>query len=69
MGISRSSTIVLAYLLRHHHEDLRKAYDYLVERRCIALPNNGFFLQLIRYENDLLQIQNSETKQYSNRST
>ncbi|CAF0881585.1 unnamed protein product [Rotaria sp. Silwood1] len=53
MGISRSSTIVLAYLMKYHHDSLFKAYDYLLERRRMAAPNMSFFLQLIRYENEL----------------
>jgi hypothetical protein len=32
---------------------LIKAYDYLLERRPIAAPNMSFFLQLIRYEEEL----------------
>ncbi|CAF0734138.1 unnamed protein product [Rotaria sordida] len=53
MGISRSSSIVLAYLMKYHHDSLIKAYDYLLERRRIAAPNISFFLQLIRYEKEL----------------
>ncbi|UJR17258.1 hypothetical protein I4U23_004153 [Adineta vaga] len=53
MGISRSSSIVLAYLLKSTHNSLIKAYDYLVERRRFAAPNHSFFLQLIRYERKL----------------
>ncbi|CAF0843206.1 unnamed protein product [Adineta ricciae] len=53
MGISRSSSIILAYLMKYHHDSLYKAYDYLLERRRIAAPNLSFFLQLIRYENEL----------------
>jgi hypothetical protein len=40
---------------RHHNDSLEKAYEYLLERRPIAAPNYGFFIQLIRYEK---QIQN-----------
>jgi hypothetical protein len=40
-------------LFRYHHDTLYKAYDYLLERRRIAAPNLSFFLQLIRYENEL----------------
>ncbi|CAF0965764.1 unnamed protein product [Adineta steineri] len=53
MGISRSSSIVLAYLIKFHHENLTDAYDHLLNRRHIAAPNFGFFLQLIRYEKAL----------------
>lgn len=40
-------------LCRFHHNTLREAYTHLVERRRIASPNTGFFLQLIRYEKEL----------------
>jgi protein-tyrosine phosphatase len=53
MGISRSSSIILAYLMKYHHDTLYKAYNYLLERRRIAVPNYSFFIQLIRYENEL----------------
>ncbi|CAF1155521.1 unnamed protein product [Rotaria magnacalcarata] len=63
MGISRSSTIVLAYLMKYHHDSLFKAYDYLLERRRMATPNMSFFLQLIRYEKELRAIKEiDETK-------
>ncbi|CAF1250870.1 unnamed protein product [Adineta steineri] len=53
MGISRSSSVVLAYLMKYHHDSLGKAYEYLLERRRVAAPNLSFFLQLIRYEKEL----------------
>ncbi len=40
-------------LFRYHHDTLPKAYDYLLERRRMAAPNLSFFVQLIRYENEL----------------
>ncbi|UJR20926.1 hypothetical protein I4U23_024035 [Adineta vaga] len=63
MGISRSSSIILAYLMKYHHDSLYKAYDYLLERRRIAAPNLSFLLQLIRYEKELRQTKEiDETK-------
>ncbi|CAF0829327.1 unnamed protein product [Adineta steineri] len=53
MGISRSSSIVLAYLMKYHHDTLMKAYDFLLDRRPISRPNRGFLIQLIRYEKEL----------------
>ncbi len=53
--MSRSATIVLAYLMKYHHNTLKEAYSYLVEKRPQIWPNEGFLLQLIRYENDLIQ--------------
>ncbi|CAF4559145.1 unnamed protein product, partial [Rotaria socialis] len=52
-GVSRSSSIVLAYLLRYYHDILYNAYHYLIERRSIAMSKDGFFLQIILYEKDL----------------
>ncbi|CAF1550559.1 unnamed protein product [Adineta ricciae] len=54
-GISRSATIVLAYLMKYHHNTLNDAYGFLVEKRPSICPNDGFLLQLIRYEKDLIQ--------------
>ncbi|CAF1364332.1 unnamed protein product [Adineta ricciae] len=54
MGVSRSSSIVLAYLMKYHYGSLDEAYQYLVGRRRCAEPNLGFLLQLIRYERELL---------------
>ncbi len=53
-GVSRSATIVLAYLMKYHHNTLKEAYIYLAEKRPQICPNEGFLLQLIRYENDLI---------------
>ncbi|CAF1276957.1 unnamed protein product [Adineta steineri] len=53
MGISRSSSIVLAYLMKYHHDTLIKAYDFLLDRRPISCPNPSFLMQLIRYEKKL----------------
>ncbi|UJR18024.1 hypothetical protein I4U23_004925 [Adineta vaga] len=66
MGVSRSSSIVLAYLMKYHHSSLDKAYDYLVERRRCAEPNLGFLLQLIRYERELHKIDETVPSQNNN---
>ncbi len=53
--MSRSATIVLAYLMKYHHNTLKEAYYFLLDKRPLICPNEGFLLQLIRYENDLIQ--------------
>eukprot|EP01083_Nonionella_stella_P299044 1014756_1 len=45
-GISRSSTIVLAYLMAWLGLDFQTALDFLTERRECACPNPGFRAQL-----------------------
>ncbi|RWS21426.1 dual specificity protein phosphatase 14-like isoform X2 [Leptotrombidium deliense] len=49
-GVSRSATLVLAYLMKYEKLNLRDAFNYLRERRPVVRPNNGFFKQLIAYE-------------------
>ncbi|CAF4848524.1 unnamed protein product [Rotaria sp. Silwood1] len=59
-GISRSSSIILAYLISIDKLTLEKAYEYLLERRPIAAPNYGFIIELIRYENEIKQQQQQQ---------
>ncbi|TGZ84661.1 phosphatases II, partial [Ascodesmis nigricans] len=47
MGISRSASVVLAYLLKHHsHENLNSALKFLSSVRPCVNPNQGFRSQL-----------------------
>jgi dual specificity phosphatase 12 len=41
--------------MKYHHNTLKEAYLYLIKKRPQIWPNEGFLLQLIRYENDLIQ--------------
>ncbi|CAF3653948.1 unnamed protein product [Rotaria socialis] len=52
-GISRSATIVCAYLMRYMNMSLREAYLLCKKNRPICFPNLGFWSQLITYENQL----------------
>lgn len=45
-GISRSTTVVLAYLLKQKFT-LRNAISFLLQKRPQIRPNDGFLLQLI----------------------
>ncbi|CAF0793029.1 unnamed protein product [Rotaria sp. Silwood1] len=49
-GISRSVTIVCAYLARYMNMTLRDAYLLCKRHRPICFPNLGFWNQLISYE-------------------
>jgi protein-tyrosine phosphatase len=46
-GVSRSSTMVIAYLMKHKHMRLGKAYDLVKSKRKQIHPNDGFWKQLI----------------------
>ncbi|CAF4147548.1 unnamed protein product [Rotaria sp. Silwood2] len=52
-GISRSTTIVFAYLMRYMNMTLRDAYLLCKKHRPICFPNLGFWSQLIAYESQL----------------
>jgi len=68
-GISRSATIVLAYLMKYHHNTLKEAFYFLIEKRPQIWPNEGFLLQLIRYETELIrsrEISNNKDKSIEN---
>lgn len=50
-GISRSATLVLAYLISCKNLSLLDAFNFLRKRRCVC-PNVGFFRQLISLERE-----------------
>lgn len=53
MGISRSASFLIAYLMKAEHFTLRDAYRFVQSKRQIVCPNVGFFRQLIEYEKSL----------------
>ena len=53
LGISRSTTVILAYLMKTYNATLIEAFKFLRHRRPIVCPNIGFLKQLFDYENEL----------------
>lgn len=53
LGISRSTTLILSYLMKTFNATLLEAFKYLRHRRPIICPNSGFLKQLIDFEYDL----------------
>ncbi|CAH1246508.1 DUSP5 [Branchiostoma lanceolatum] len=53
LGISRSSTVTMAYLMKQRQWTMKDAFDFLKERRQVAQPNLGFLRQLSKYEIEL----------------
>ena len=49
-GISRSSSLVLAYLIRYEKMTLLDAHSLVKSKRSFIRPNAGFWTQLIEYE-------------------
>ncbi|XP_067676676.1 dual specificity protein phosphatase 14-like [Haliotis asinina] len=52
-GVSRSASLCIAYLMKHHHMSLRQAYWHVRARRSVIHPNFGFWRQLIDFERRL----------------
>eukprot|EP01116_Phalansterium_solitarium_P001134 TRINITY_DN10915_c0_g1_i1.p1 TRINITY_DN10915_c0_g1~~TRINITY_DN10915_c0_g1_i1.p1 ORF type:complete len:234 (+),score=57.38 TRINITY_DN10915_c0_g1_i1:55-756(+) len=52
-GVSRSATIVIAYLMRKNSWTLLQALDHTRRCRDVVYPNRGFFKALIMYEQEL----------------
>lgn len=52
-GVSRSASIVLAYLLKFHFKSLRESFHFLAAKRALVRPNLGFWRQLIDFELEL----------------
>jgi len=52
-GVSRSATIVIAYLMRKKKWSLKESHNYLKNLRSIVQPNPGFWKQLEKYESKL----------------
>jgi len=51
-GVSRSVSLVLAYLIKHKGLTYNKAYDYVKAKRKIIHPNDGFIEALKKLENE-----------------
>lgn len=50
LGVSRSTSLVLAYLMKHKNMSLKTAFEYVASRRPCVRPNPGFWRQLLDYE-------------------
>jgi len=52
-GISRSSTMVIAYFIRYKKWSSAEALDFVRSRRERAKPNSNFWNQLLAYEGQM----------------
>jgi atypical dual specificity phosphatase len=49
-GISRSASVVIAYLMEYYNFPLSKALKFVKDTRRIVDPNEGFLQSLAQYE-------------------
>jgi hypothetical protein len=50
MGVSRSATVVMAYVMRYHNMTRDQAYIHLKQQRPSINPNEGFWQQLLIWQ-------------------
>ncbi|XP_030602634.1 protein phosphatase Slingshot homolog 2b isoform X2 [Archocentrus centrarchus] len=68
MGISRSAATVIAYAMKEYGWDLKKAFDYVKERRTITKPNPSFMRQLEEYQGILMASKQRHNKLWRSHS-
>jgi protein-tyrosine phosphatase len=52
-GVSRSASLIIAYIMKSRKLSLKEAFTYVNDRRPIIDPNIGFFKQLSDFETSL----------------
>ncbi len=52
-GMSRSVTVIIAYLMKHYEHTLDSAYEFVKERKSDISPNFSFMGQLLEYDRAL----------------
>lgn len=62
MGISRSPSFVIAFLMKYYNLRLNDAYSLVKSKRDIVFPNSGFWKQLIKLDKELFGDDNIEYK-------
>ena len=62
-GISRSPTLVLAYMMKKNHWTLDEAFDKMRKLRQIIDPNVNFIIQLREWEKIIMSSPSSPTNE------
>ncbi|KXJ12192.1 dual specificity protein phosphatase 14 [Exaiptasia diaphana] len=62
-GVSRSATLVIAYLMKYYKMTLKDSHDFVKKKRSIISPNYGFWNHLIDYEKKLFGKSTVEKKE------
>jgi protein-tyrosine phosphatase len=52
-GISRSSTIIIAFIMKELSLSSDEAFDFVKARHLVTNPNSGFKSQLKLYEDEI----------------
>mmetsp|Transcript_12818 Transcript_12818/g.39415 ORF Transcript_12818/g.39415 Transcript_12818/m.39415 type:complete len:129 (+) Transcript_12818:2046-2432(+) len=64
MGVSRSASAVIAYIMKTYGWDLDRAHAYVKSKRNVVKPNKGFWQQLREFEQRLQLEWKASAKQF-----
>ncbi len=53
-GVSRSASLVIAYLMWREKNTFEEAFEKVKKLRCVASPNMGFVFQLLQWQSRIL---------------
>jgi hypothetical protein len=67
-GVSRSPTIMVAYMMKKHRMRYEEAMQVVTSKRSQTLPNNGFREQLMQYEVKLFEMSPGDNFGFVNES-
>ena len=65
MGRSRSTSILIAYMIKYFGFSAQKAFEFIKQRRKEINPNIGFIGQLYSYERYILKFR--KNSDYNNK--
>eukprot|EP00116_Pleurobrachia_bachei_P008766 sb/3469028/ len=51
-GISRSATVVMAYLIQYYNKNMEEAFDFIKMKHPCISPNFNFMGQLLQFQNE-----------------
>jgi len=68
-GVSRSATVVIAYLMKQNQWTVEKAKDFVYSKRSCIHPNEGFVKQLQTYYKNKFEVTSDSTPPASSSSS
>ncbi|KAG0224847.1 hypothetical protein BGW42_004830, partial [Actinomortierella wolfii] len=63
LGVSRSASLVIAYVMRTEKMNLSSAYEFVKDKSGVVSPNMSLMYQLVEYEKSLSKASDSQQQQ------
>lgn len=69
LGVSRSTSLCLAYYIKYRNMTLKQAFDHISAKRPCVRPNPGFWRQLVEYEKRIFTSKQSLVNSITNKNS